>query len=271
VRGGRGGTRTGTDEGYPDQFSMNDKIVALLKLQEFDTSLDGLLQHQARLGTERDELKKKIQTLQQQFEESKKAYTQAQVDKKNLELDIESKQQAIRKSSGELNSVKSNEAYKGLLTQIEEGRKAVSALEDRVLELMETVDRLQKESKDREKSFGQDKGLIEKKIADIDAEEKRLQAEAEEKTKEREAFSQALPEPLRRQYDGVRRGRRGTAVVVPIKENICGGCRMTLPASVINEVMKGAALISCESCSRILFIPPKPAAEPSPENKEVAS
>jgi len=244
---------------------MKETIASLIKLQELDTALDNLLQGQDRLGPQKDKLQADIKALQTSLEDSKKSLTQAQVDKKNAELDIEAKDQAVRKSSGELNSVKSNDAYKALLTQMEEAKKAKSALEDKVLELMERIDALQKESKDRDKKFQEEKSAVEKQIAALDAEGQRLQAEYDAKKKDRDAFFETLPNLVRTPYDALRRGRRGVLVVVPVKGGICGGCRMTLPPSVINDAMKGADLVTCESCSRILYHIPAPSAPKNPE------
>jgi predicted nucleic acid-binding Zn-ribbon protein len=68
---------------------------------------------------------------------------------------------------------------------------------------------------------------------------------------------------VRTPYERVMRGgARKKPVVVAIAGNVCGGCKTALPPSVINEVMKGKELISCDTCSSILHIPPK-AAEPA--------
>ncbi|MBI4395941.1 MAG: hypothetical protein HY548_02520 [Elusimicrobia bacterium] len=249
-------------------MSVNENVVPLIKLQEFDRELDGLVQAKARIEPERNKAKEEIHFLQTQFEETKKALTQAQVEKKSLELDIESKDQAVRKSSSELNSVKSNEAYKALLNQIEEAKKAKSALEDQVLELMERMERLQKDLKEHDKAFQQNKSVCEQKIAGFDGEEKKLQEKIDQAKAERETFSQSIPKDLLQRYNGIHRGRRGFQVLVPIKDMICGGCRQTLPPTVLNETMKGKELISCDSCSRILYVPPEaPASDAKPQGE----
>lgn len=243
---------------------MNEKITSLLKLQEIDLDLDKDVNLQAQLAPKREKLKAEFAALQAQAEEAKKTFTQAQVDRKNLELDIESKDQAVRKSSSELNSVKSNDAYKALLTQIEDAKKAKSELEDKVLELMEKMDGLQKQSKDAEKKLVQDKALFDQKSAELDAEEARLKGELEGRKKSRDEFALSLPADIRDLYESTRRGRRGMQVLVPIKAgNTCGGCRMTLPPNVVNQVLKRGELVSCESCTRILYILPKAASNAS--------
>lgn len=235
---------------------MNEKIIALIRLQEFDSQLESLAQSKAKLAPQREKLKSDILALAARAEEAKKTLTQAQLDRKNLELDIETKEQAMRKSSTELNSVKSNEVYKTLLSQIEEAQKAKSAMEDQVLDVMEQIERLQRELKEAEKKSQEDKAVLEKQIQAWEAEEQRLQGEWDQRKKERDEFFSALPESVRTPYQNVLQSRKRGAVVVAIKGNICGGCKTLLPPSVVNDVVKGKDLISCETCSSILYIPP---------------
>jgi len=237
---------------------VNDKIASLIKLQDFDSQLDALAQSKARLAPEKENIQSQIQSLASALEEAKKTLTQTQVDRKNLELDVDTKEQAIRKFGNELNSVKSNDAYKALLSQIDEAKKAKSQAEDQVLEMMEKIEKLQRDSKEQDKRFQQDKAAFEKQIADLDAEEQRLQGEWDQKKKERDDYFQTLPDDVRTPYEYRTRGKKRDAVVAPIGvNNTCGGCRTKLPPSVVNDVMKGKDLISCETCSRILYIPAK--------------
>lgn len=237
---------------------MDEKIASLVRLQELDAHLDGLRQARSRLAPRREGLKAEIQGLASRQEEAKKALTQAQVDRKNLELDIDAKEQAVRKASSDLNTVKNNDAYKTLLAQIEDSKKAKAAIEDQVLELMEKIDRLQKSFKEDDKRSLEAKAGLEAKIAEVDAEEKRLEGEWTQAKAERDAFARSLPPAVLQAYENIQRGRPGAVVVVPIKGSICGGCRTTLPPNVINQVMKGKELISCDTCSRLLYIPSAP-------------
>lgn len=47
----------------------------------------------------------------------------AQLNRKNSKMEIDAKDQAVRKHSGELNNVKSNDAYKALVSEIEAAKK----------------------------------------------------------------------------------------------------------------------------------------------------
>jgi hypothetical protein len=70
----------------------------------------------------------------------------AQLNRKNSELEIDAKDQAVRKHSGELNSVKSNDAYKALVLEIEAAKKEKYFWKTRFWSSWKKL-KLQKESK----------------------------------------------------------------------------------------------------------------------------
>jgi predicted nucleic acid-binding Zn-ribbon protein len=237
---------------------MNDTLASLLKLQEQDLSLEEQRRTAASVAPRRAGLEDALRLLQSAFEESKKSLTDAQLLRKSLEAEAEAKDQAVRKHSGDLNSVKSNDAYKALLSEIENAKKEKSDIEDKVLEVMETQENLQRELKSREKTLASEKAVIEKELAALEAEEKRLASDVAAKSAEREAYFQSLPEDGRRSYETVRRGRAAFAVLAEVNDMTCFGCRTKIPADVVNNIMKGKDLVNCDSCSRILFIRPAP-------------
>jgi predicted nucleic acid-binding Zn-ribbon protein len=127
---------------------VNDAIAGLIRLQEMDTELETLRQGVSKTGPRRAEIAWRVAAaLLAAQDQSKKSLIDAQLNRKNSELEIEAKDQAVRKHSGELNSVKSNDAYKALVLEIEAAKKEKILLEDQVLVLMEKIEVLQKESK----------------------------------------------------------------------------------------------------------------------------
>jgi uncharacterized protein len=244
---------------------VNDNIKALHHLQQLDLALESLRANHALLAPRRASIDKEKQSLVNAFEESKKSFQQAQLDKKRLEGEAEAKDQAVRKHTGELNSVKSNDAYKALLTEIENAKSEKAAIEDKVLEVMELQDRLQKELKEREKTLDADKAALDRRAAEAAAEEKAAEAKVAEAVSAREAYAATVDAPSLKRYEAVRRGRSSFAVLAEVKDLICGGCRTRLPPDVVNSIMKGKDVVSCEGCSRILYIVPAP---PQPAKAE---
>lgn len=242
---------------------MNPTIDSLLRLHEFDLALDALRRERDSLAPKRDKVEDDRRRLVTGLEDSKKALAQSQLDRKKLEGEIEAEDQSARKHTAELNAVKSNDAYKALLSEIEEAKVKKRAIEDGLLELMERQEGLQKEYKEREAAFAAARSIVDKEAAALEAESGRLEGLLAEKNAEREAFFRGLPEDVCGPYESIRRGRPSFSVLSEVKGMICGGCRTTLTPDVVNQVMKGKGLVSCESCSRILFIRPVPAAPPA--------
>jgi len=57
---------------------------------------------------------------------------------------------------------------------------------------------------------------------------------------------------LLRQYEQVRRARRGLALVGLEGGKRCGGCHVQLPIHVLQKVRKGVGVTRCPSCGRLL-------------------
>jgi uncharacterized protein len=84
------------------------------------------------------------------------------------------------------------------------------------------------------------------RLTSIDARERDLRAE-------RDALATEVPAGLLRQYEQVRRSRRGLGMVELVDGRRCGGCNVQLPIHVVQKARKGGAVVRCPSCGRILW------------------
>src|SRR4029077_14619973 len=100
---------------------------------------------------------------------------------------------------------------------------------------------------------------LEKQIADWEAKTKELEEAITAMDAERQQALAALPKYLAEQYSKLRKSLRG-ASVVPIRKEQCGGCYMKVSQNLINDVRRGQRLMTCESCSRIVYLEEVPAA-----------
>jgi len=238
---------------------MKDEIKSLLSVQERDLELDRLSGELTAVPKKIAEIKASIDGAKKALEEAKKEVTQLQLTKKQKELDLDGQESAIRKHSTELNSVKTNEAYKALMGEIEKAKQGKSVLEDQILQIMEQIDLANKTWKEKEASHkGNEAGLL-KQISDWEAKQKELEQAISAKQAEREQLVGALPKNLSDQYNRLRKGKRG-AGIVPIRNEQCSGCHMKVSQNLINELRRGQKMMTCESCSRIVYLEEVPAA-----------
>lgn len=250
---------------------MNDEIAGLIRLQEMDTALELLRQGIGRVSPRRAEILARRAGVSAAQENSKKTLIEVQVNRKNQEIEIDTKEQDIRKHSSQLNSVKSNDAYKALISEIDSAKKAKVLLEDDVLVLMEKIEVLQKESKIAESEAQRISAELDGQSRELDQEEATLKAQVDSKKSERDEFAATLPGDARARYEEIQRGRPGFVAVVPVNAMVCGGCRTGLTPNLVNQVMKGKEIVTCEGCSRILFIVPKPPVPEAPVSESSPS
>jgi predicted nucleic acid-binding Zn-ribbon protein len=232
---------------------MKDAIKTLLALQERDLELDRLSAELRAVPGKIAALKGQIQAAKLVLEEAKKESTALQMTRKQKELDLETAENAIRKHSTDLNAIKTNEAYRALLGEIEKAKNEKSALEDQVLQLMDQSDQAIRFWKDKEAVFKRDEVDFLKQIGDWEVRQEALRQEIADKEAQRREAAAALPHLMAEHYERVRKGKKGAALV-PIRKEQCSGCHMKVSQNLINEVRRGQKLIPCESCSRIVYL-----------------
>jgi predicted nucleic acid-binding Zn-ribbon protein len=232
---------------------MNDSLKQLLALQQRDLELDQLHSETAAIPAKIAALRAKISENKSALEAAKKDLNQLQVLKKQKDLDLDARESAIRKHTGELNAIKSNDAYKALLGEIDKAKKDKSALEDEILQIMERIDQAAQVWKDKETSAKGIEDAFQTEISSWESRQKALEADIATRQADRDQAVAGVPKLLGEQYDRLRRNRR-TNAVVPLINDQCMGCHMQVSQNLINEVRRGQKTMTCESCSRIVYI-----------------
>ena len=70
---------------------------------------------------------------------------------------------------------------------------------------------------------------------------------------ERSSLANEVTPALLKQYEQVRKAKKGTALVLIVNNERCGGCNVKLPIHVLQKVSKGQEITRCPSCGRILW------------------
>lgn len=233
---------------------MQNELTCLIKLQEFDSAIDGLVERIQTTEASIQEKNKQADAFKASLKNAKDSLMAQQLKKKQLESEAEAKEQLIKKHQGELNSLKSNDAYKAMLGEIEQAKEALKKIEDDILGVMESLDSLDKDLKMKEQKIKADENAVRAEAKTLEAEKGKLSDEEKIKRAERDAFAATVPDHLKSHYEAIH-AKRGGIVIVPVVNNTCGGCRLNLTPNKANEVKKGKTMVLCDSCLRILYTP----------------
>lgn len=232
-----------------------EELKPLIRIQEIDIELKKI---ELRL---REEIPKLLQEIQEGKEKAELIVKQAEEriennlkKRRELDLEIKSIEENIKKHRAQINTVKTNEAYKALMEEIEAEQRKKSSMEDRVLELMIEEEELHKEkekSKQESERIKTEFSQREKKLLE---EKNSLLKKKEILTAERDGLISKIKPSLYELYIQIA-SKRGGIALSPVSDGFCSVCQIRIRPQVMEELKKGEEIIRCENCSRILYIP----------------
>ncbi|OGS44487.1 MAG: hypothetical protein A2539_02020 [Elusimicrobia bacterium RIFOXYD2_FULL_34_15] len=234
---------------------MNEKLNVLIELQNIDIKKDEISNRITQINGEINLFQETLRKKQEEIEGAKNDIANDSVVKKEKDLEIASIDEKIRKHNMELNGIKTNDAYRALVNEIENGKKAKLIMEDELLIIMERDDKLSRNIKNLQNEYVKLENEFNDKKALFQNDLKKCDEEIAKFDEERKLKLEVLPRNIADKYENVRRNKHGVAVVL-IDNNTCGGCHRNLPIHVIDEVQKGKELVVCNNCLRILYKKP---------------
>lgn len=233
-------------------FSVEEKLVALLTLQKIDSKSDEIKTLKGELPMEVKDLEDEIAGLQTRI---------SNIDAKVSSIDEyiakegEGKKDSaalIKKYEKQLDNVKNNREAEALNKEIEmqelemqlrdkhvkdaqfqqgERRAQKTRTEERIAVLEETAAGKRKE--------------LEKIIADTEKEEKKL-------SKESGTAREHVDPRMLSAYERIRNSYPNGLAVVPVLRDSCGGCFNVIPPQRQSEIRQRKKIVVCEHCGRIL-------------------
>lgn len=177
--------------------------------------------------------------------------TQKEVDR--CELDTRSNLDQIGKYRMQQNQAKSNDEYAALKRQIEALEAKNGDLEDEALMGLERLDELKAKAKSAEQELKEAEADLAREKQGVDADVAKLAAERETLEAERaQALGEVTPE-VRSVYERIHQKWNGRALAL-LQGAKCEACRIDVPTGLAGSVHVGRDIVTCPSCSRILYV-----------------
>ena len=234
---------------------MRTHLGKLLELQELDLEIQRVAERLGNIPAEREQVETRFKEFAAEFLDLKERYQQTLANRKQLETELADTQQIHEKYKQDLMRVRNEKEYTTALREIDATKKLIGVLETEVLKSLEEAEKLESELK----VFTPD---VERKRLEVDRDLEALQKEHETAesrlqtmTNQRNETAGSIPRNLLAVYERVAKIRRGQAMA-EVRDSICTACRMRVRPKVFSDVRRGDQLITCDSCSRILFYRP---------------
>jgi uncharacterized protein len=234
------------------EFSVEEKLIAVLTLQKIDSKID-------EIKTLRGELPMEVKDLEDEIEGLQTRINNIDAEINSINTFIEGKTNAkkdsqalIKKYEKQQDNVKNNREFEAINKEIEMQELEVRLQDKHIKDASyEVKDRMNARLKTEEKIKEVEETLVikraelEKITADTEKEEALLAVKSDD------AKSKVDPNLLSA-YERIRHSYRNGLAVVPILRDSCGGCFNVIPPQRQSEIRQRKKIIVCEHCGRIL-------------------
>lgn len=232
---------------------MLDEVRALLVLQDRDRKLLTLAKDLEKLPQDETRAKGKLAADQQAVATAKEALTQAALEVKKLELDVQTRRTSVARIKTQQFETRKNEEYQALAHEVTRYEREIDELETRELELMERIDGLKLALKTAEEALARTQKLVDEDLASIAQRRQRMLAEQQDLKTQREKLSGSVPSELLPLYQRLLNTKNGLALA-RLHDGKCEGCHMKVIASTVMAVHSADKVTRCEDCGRILYV-----------------
>ena len=148
--------------------------------------------------------------------------------------------------------VKSNKEYDSLNHEIDHIKTNISNFETQLLNLIEEKEELEETIKMKTDNIETITASLSSNKIELQSAMAETQNEQKELEKNRSTLFKDI-EPIKlNAYEIIRQSREGPGMVSIIGQ-ACGGCYSQLPPQTVIEIKKSADIITCSSCSIMLF------------------
>jgi predicted nucleic acid-binding Zn-ribbon protein len=228
------------------------ELEQLLILQDRAQKMRQMEAELRSLPLERRSLEDQSTAASASLEASKDKARHVEVQKKNLELDIATRNESIARLRTQQYETRKNDEFAAMGREIERYQKEISDLEDQELNLMEQADLLKAQTAMEETQTSATKSSIAKQVEDLDGKQGILRGRLEELKKERDELASKVDEDLLDRFNRLF-ASKGDAAVVALEHDVCTGCHMKITTQTAVRVKGGKEIVSCEQCGRILY------------------
>jgi predicted nucleic acid-binding Zn-ribbon protein len=238
---------------------VNADLQHLIRLQQLDTHIESARRRIAEIPAVQGALAARLEQTIAAVAAVKERLATSQTERKKIEAEVSAIQTRLSKYKGQLLDLKTNKEYQTMQHEIATAEEAIRSHEDRVLERMEEAENLARELKAAEAELKAQQGAIAAERTALDGEAATLQRTMDDASATRVGVAKALSPEALRLFEHVSRQRKGLAVA-EARDGSCSVCHVRMRPQMFNEVRRGESLIQCESCLRILYAAPPPAA-----------
>jgi len=230
---------------------VRETLLALYELQKIDKNAYVLTQQAEEIPRKIHELEHSLEGFRSELGVLNTELETLRGEQREIEAKNAEEGEKHRKWKTRLHDIKSPREYQALSREVELGERHIRESEERILELMSSIEDRQKEIADKTKVLRGHEGEVSTKVRTLRSRQTELSAEAEAASQGREVLVKKINSRVLKRYDSLRVKRSGTAVVATTG-GACCGCNMAVRPQQLVEMQRFTSIEQCAVCHRIL-------------------
>ncbi len=233
-------------------MGLRDQLALLIELQKMESDAGRITARKRDLPVQMGELETKFTEFSAVVETEREQLEALRKRRKEKDNQLRTGQETLKRTRERLLEVKTNKEYQSILKEIETLETKNSHMEDEIISLLDELDVFEKGIKAKEADLDAQRHCYEEDKAKMEKEINSIAEELDICARKCGEIRKKIPAELLRKYEQIKNAARGVAVVSVWKE-VCGGCHMSIPPQLYNELQKSNVLITCPNCSRIVY------------------
>jgi predicted nucleic acid-binding Zn-ribbon protein len=234
---------------------MLQDLALALRLQALDRTIASLENEIATFPKHIAEIEKRLESHTRRLEVDRAALSANQRERKKLEGDVQLQEQKISKLKTQMLEVKTNEQYRAFQNEIGYAEGEIHKAEDKILDLMEQSERLERNVKAAETDLKQEQQHVDSEKLRASERTALDQKELAERRAERKSITTEMDPKIYAHYERIRKKTKG-AVIADATEGRCDACQIVLRPQFFQDLRRGDQIMFCESCGRMLTYNP---------------
>ena len=241
---------------------MKLELEKLVDLQKTDTNIRRLKQTISTADAKRAEIEQEFDQHASSIREVQNRRDTLIAERTELEKQIADNRTYLERAERNLKHAQNQKEYETAMRETDTIQKQITAFETQVVEKMSESEEVDTELETRADEINSHDAKRDEALSAFDAEVKAARKELDGESAKRDEVFKTLPSNLASVYNRLAQRSRDGIAVAEVVNGSCSACFMSLRPQMALEVKRGDKIITCESCTRILYIASeKPQAE----------
>ena len=234
---------------------MLQTIQPLIDLANTDLDLQTNIFSRSHLERQIETARSVVDQHQKLFEQKYNELDLLTSEDKIVKNNIEIQEQLITRLDAQVPKIRNEKEFAASKTQLEEARKMLGLLEDKLLELDMKKEDLEQEIETINSELTESNSTFQQETSGLLKKQEKAEKKIAKLEPRRNRLLKKLPQNIKRFYE--RCQESGISMpVCAIQDKSCSGCHMVLLPQLVNELMANPnSHKNCPNCSRILYYP----------------